>query len=284
MLQHQLHNQNRLLEQQVQERTAELRASNERFNRLVSQLNDVVWSASKDGYHILIVNDSFESVYRRPTGELLSSPNLWIETVHPEDQKIAEESTGALLKTGEAKAEYRIVRPDGTIRWILDRKTSLFDEKGVPIIMGVATDITKCRRSEQEVTRQLHRLRALREIDLAIIGSTDMYLSLQIVLEHVLTQLSIDAADILLLNHHTQALRFGALTGSQSTLTQIGGFFYTPSRVRQLFQLITIICLTDCNVPIWICCWLTIPLLKAGHMPSTCATKKPKVIPYALQN
>ena len=217
MLQHQLHNQNRLLEQQVQERTAELRASNERFNRLVSQLNDVVWSASKDGYHILIVNDSFERVYRRPTGGLLSSPNLWIETVHPEDRKNAEESAGALLKTGEATAEYRIVRPDGTIRWILDRKTSLFDEKGVPIIMGVATDITKCRRSEQEVTRQLHRLRALREIDLAIIGSTDLYLSLQIILEHMLTQLSIDVADILLLNPHTQALRFGALTGSQST-------------------------------------------------------------------
>jgi HD-GYP domain-containing protein (c-di-GMP phosphodiesterase class II) len=63
------------------------------------------------------------------------------------------------------------------------------------------------------VELQLERLHALREIDLAIIGSTDIYIALRTVLEKVTSQLQVDAACILLLNPHTQSLEFASGSG-----------------------------------------------------------------------
>jgi len=192
----------------------QLRESNERFKRLVSQLNDVVWYANADGSAVLDVNQAFEKIYGISAKALSANPNLWIEVVHPDDRKIAQASAEELFKNGRAEAEYRIIRPDGTVRWLLDRKSLLYDETGKPVQMGgIATDITEQKKAEEEIQRQLQHLRALREIDLAIMGTTDVYLSLQTVLEHVLSELRVDAADFLVLNPYTQTLEYVAGRG-----------------------------------------------------------------------
>lgn len=147
--------------------------SNERFNRLVSQLNDVIWSASPDSSHILNVNDAFERVYGISADEFRSNPRLWIEMVHPEDRKIAEASAEELFKKGQAAAEYRIQRPDGTIRWLLDRKSLLYDEKGNPIQMGgIANDITERKQAEAAIQRRDKILEALAYSGEQLLSST----------------------------------------------------------------------------------------------------------------
>ena len=83
-------------------------------------------------------------------------------------------------------------------------------------IYGVFQDISDSKQREKEIECQLQRLRALREIDLAIMGSTDVYLSLQVVLEHLLTQLQNGAADFLLLNPFTQTFEYIAGRGFHS--------------------------------------------------------------------
>ena len=192
----------------------QLRESNERFTRLVSQLNDVIWYANADGSAVLDVNQAFEKIYGISAKAYSANPNLWIEVVHPDDRKIAQASLEELYKNGRAEAEYRIIRPDGTVRWLLDRKSLLYDETGKPLqIGGIATDITKQKKAEEEIQRQLQHLRALREIDLAIMGTTDVYLSLQTILEHVLSELRVDAADFLVLNPYTQTLEYVAGRG-----------------------------------------------------------------------
>lgn len=71
-------------------------------------------------------------------------------------------------------------------------------------------------RAELEIQHQLQRLRALREIDLSIIGSTDLHLSLNVVLEQVMRQLSVDATDILLFHAQTHTLEYAAGRGFRS--------------------------------------------------------------------
>jgi len=74
----------------------------------------------------------------------------------------------------------------------------------------------KINERTTQIQRQLERLSALHTINAVIAGSLDLRLTLNIALEHVVTQLSVDAADILLLNPHSQILEYAAGRGFQS--------------------------------------------------------------------
>ena len=129
-----------------------LSETQDRFERLINQSNDVIWRCSLDGEHLLDLNDSFEIIYGCPNHDFYANPKLWIEMVHPDDRKIAEESGIELMRNISTIAEYRIVRPDGEIRWLLDRKSIIYDKTGNPIeIGGFATDITKYKELEEEI-------------------------------------------------------------------------------------------------------------------------------------
>jgi PAS domain S-box-containing protein len=153
---------NERLEDLVEERTRELkkdeekiRESIERFNHLVSNLNDVVWTASIDGNKIIDINDSFETVYGITVKEFRANPALWLEMVHPDDHEIATESDRLLFRDGKASAEYRIIRPDGTIRWLSDHKSLIYDIHGKPFQMGgIAKDITDRKQADYLIVKQ----------------------------------------------------------------------------------------------------------------------------------
>ncbi|HEX9894407.1 MAG TPA: PAS domain-containing protein, partial [Gemmatimonadales bacterium] len=100
---------------------------------------------------------------------------------------------------------------DGTTGW--------FELSIQPVPEGVlvlSIDITARKQAEREKERQLSNLKALREIDLAIIGSSDVNVALKTVLHEVTAQLAVDAADILLLNPHSQMLEYAAGRGFRS--------------------------------------------------------------------
>ncbi|SMD05093.1 PAS domain S-box-containing protein [Desulfocicer vacuolatum DSM 3385] len=137
----------------------ELKESRDRFHLLTGQLMDVTWTATADGAHILDVNHAFEMIYGISEADFRSNPGLWFEMVHPDDKAIAEASTEKLFKNGQAQAEYRIVRPDGEIRWIRDRKTLMHDKEGQPVLIGgIGSDITATKTQEMEKTKLQEQL------------------------------------------------------------------------------------------------------------------------------
>lgn len=77
----------------------------------------------------------------------------------------------------------------------------------------VFADITKEKLAQEHAERQLSRLAALRNIDLAITSSLDPRVIFQVLLDEVTTQLRVDAADILILNPHAQTLEYVAGRG-----------------------------------------------------------------------
>ena len=196
----------------------DLLQSKERLDQVISQMDDVVWSASVDGSCLLDVNNALEKIYGISIKEFYAKPELWIQMVHPEDREIAKASNEELHKNGRAESEYRIVKPDGAIRWIFDRKSISVDNNHVPVsINGIGFDITNRKLAEDKLHRQLQRLHVLREIDFAIRGTTDIYLALKTVLEGTISELQVDAADIFLLDPHTNTLRFMVGRGFRST-------------------------------------------------------------------
>jgi len=136
----------------------ELRKVQQRFINLVERVRDVVWTTRLDGSG-MEVNNAVEHIYGISKEEFQNNPVKWRELVHPDDRAIAEESRKKLMQDGYAETEYRIVRPDGEIRWIRDRKSVLFDDQGNPVEMGgIASDITEIKKKEEErmqIERQL---------------------------------------------------------------------------------------------------------------------------------
>ena len=143
--------------QDITERTraeTALRESREEFESLLRSVQDVVWEATVDGETYLYLNPAVEEVYGRPREQLLANPDLWLEVVHPEDRPRVQKASKQLLEAGHVDLEYRIVRPDGQVRWLRDRKTVVYDQSGHAVrIGGIATDISQRKEAEEALRR-----------------------------------------------------------------------------------------------------------------------------------
>jgi Amt family ammonium transporter len=132
---------------------AELRESEERFRQLAENIDEVYWITSADRSRFVYVSPAFESIWDRLCADLYRRPTTWLEPVHAEDHSRVEEAFRKVTQ-GRFSVEYRILRPDGQVRWIQDSGYPIIDENGdVARIVGVAQDVTEQRDSESELRR-----------------------------------------------------------------------------------------------------------------------------------
>lgn len=103
-----------------------------------------------------------------------------------------------------------------------DEEVKLLDEMAADIAFALESTELDDRRKQAEVKAhlQLQRLRALHAIDLAITSSLDLSLTLSVLLEQVVTQLNVDAADIVLIDRAAATLRFASGRGFRSRVVQ----------------------------------------------------------------
>jgi len=136
-----------------------LRESEERVRYVLENVQDAVWSADLTGQYEFL-SPLMAHIYGRPLEEMINNPAFWIEAVYPEDQAAARASDEALKRDGHIELEYRIVHPDGTVRWILDRKTLIRDAHGEPSrIAGIISDVTERKNIEEAQKKSEERLR-----------------------------------------------------------------------------------------------------------------------------
>jgi PAS domain S-box-containing protein len=135
-----------------------LRQSEERFRQLADHINDVFWIHELEGPKTTYVSPAYGTVWGRSCRSLQERPMSFLEAIHPEDQKLAIRAHQR-LKNGEATAEeYRVVHPDGTIRWVWDRGFPIRDQWGrVVRLAGIAEDITERKRAEQALRQSEQR-------------------------------------------------------------------------------------------------------------------------------
>jgi PAS domain S-box-containing protein len=102
---------------------------------------------------MLYVSPAYERIWGRPCGELNLSALSWADAVVAEDRERVK-AAAAKQAEGTYREEYRILRPDGAIRWILDRAFPIKDSSGkIYRIVGVAEDITEKRKLEEQFLR-----------------------------------------------------------------------------------------------------------------------------------
>ncbi|HSR32263.1 MAG TPA: ATP-binding protein, partial [Anaerolineae bacterium] len=141
---------NRSLLAEIAERNrveGELRSSEERFRQLAENVDKVFWMFEPDSNRFLYISPHYQTVWGRTCQSLYDRPDAFLETVHPEDR---ERLAAALRRVWEGyDEEYRIVRPDGSLRWVTTRTFPISNRAGqVYRVAGIAKDITDERRSQ----------------------------------------------------------------------------------------------------------------------------------------
>jgi PAS domain S-box-containing protein len=125
-----------------------LQQSEEMFRRLAENIREIFFIVTPDPPRMAYASPAYERVTGRPSQEIYDRADTWIDSVHPNDR-------GPVLKFFEhsmqgvaTDMEYRVVRPDGSVRWIHERSFPVEDSKGkLHRIVGIAEDITDRKRA-----------------------------------------------------------------------------------------------------------------------------------------
>jgi PAS domain S-box-containing protein len=147
-----------------------IRESEERFRQLAENIEDVFWLVDASATRMIYVSPAYERIWGRSCQSLYHEPRSWLEAIHPEDRPRAEAIFNSHLKGERFQNEYRIIRPDGAVRWILDSGFPVRDSQGkVYRFAGIARDITLRKQALESLRQSNQRLKALRELDRAIL-------------------------------------------------------------------------------------------------------------------
>ncbi len=159
--------------QDVTERRRQEWALRERFRLMAEALDNMVRVSGPAMSEVIYVNPAYERISGRSRSELYARPSSYFDAIHPEHREWLARTLTAPDAT-QWEAEYRIIRPDGTERWLLERGLPLRDEQGrVNLTIGVARDITKHKHAEEALYRREQEFEALVDRSPDVIARVD---------------------------------------------------------------------------------------------------------------
>lgn len=248
---------NQQLQVEIEERRATekmLRESEERLRQIAENMHQVLWMYSHDRKPIYI-SPAFEQIWQRSCESWYASPDIWRDTIHPEDRQRVD---AAFQQTMEFSEEYRIVRPDGSVRIIFDQAFPIRDAAGqIYRLAGIAEDITDRKQAQQEMVKAIaslaevgelaativHELRnplttvlmglnALKRTDLSIVDRERLTLSLDEAerIRHLLSEI--------LLYAKPQTLQFSSLELNEFILEILPAMRTMPSALKRRIEFI----------------------------------------------
>jgi len=124
-----------------------LRDSEERLRQITETIDDMFWLIEIGNPRSMYVSPGFATIYARGMDAAGGTPAAWLEWVHAEDRERMARQFARLADGVSYAEEYRILRPDGTERWVLEKAHRVATARpGVMLIAGLTTDITERRR------------------------------------------------------------------------------------------------------------------------------------------
>jgi len=115
----------------------------------------VFWLTNVPKNEMAYISPAYERVWGRKCEDLYRDPHSWLAAVHPEDREAVVRRALTDQAAGTYDVEYRILQPDGAVRWIRDRAFPVRNQKGeVYRIAGIADDITERKRTREMLQTQ----------------------------------------------------------------------------------------------------------------------------------
>lgn len=128
----------------------ELREREQLFRDMAESVSEVFWLTDWELNKVLYVSPRYETLYGLPCDELYEDPGSWSKAIHPDD---LDRVTGRFREqafAGEYDEEYRLVMPDGQLKWVRDRAFPVFDKEGnVSRVAGITQEITQAKHDQE---------------------------------------------------------------------------------------------------------------------------------------
>jgi PAS domain S-box-containing protein len=137
---------------------AELIESENRFRQLAGTIPEVFFLRDIRTGSFLYINKAYEQIFGYPLSQIYQNPDSWIDQIHPDDHELVMKKLNEVdLPAWEA--EFRIIRPDGAVRWVDVRVFPIVNSHDNPYRnVGVVFDTTERRLMEEELRLSNDRL------------------------------------------------------------------------------------------------------------------------------
>jgi|GEM_PF-3467280 len=141
---------------------SQLRETEERLRQITDSMREVFFMRELDEERLSYVSPAYERIWGRPLERLYREQHDFIRSVHPEDLERVKRGLAVQKEGGFSEQEYRIVRPDGTVRWVRSRTFPVYNKQGhMYRVTGVAEDITEYRQAEEALRASEFELRRI---------------------------------------------------------------------------------------------------------------------------
>lgn len=139
-----------------------LQENEERFRQMAENIREIFWIVERNPTRTIYVSPVYEEIVGLPLEDVYHDHDDYLKLVHPDDyEKVSARFDKADIETD---TEYRIVRPDGAIRWLRSRSFPIYDHYGkVYRTAGIVRDITDRKLAEQALKASENKYRGLYE-------------------------------------------------------------------------------------------------------------------------
>jgi PAS domain S-box-containing protein len=136
----------------------------EKFHQVADNIQEIFWMVDAASKQAIYVNPAFERITGRTVASLVDAPLSYREIIHADDRLRVLNQLSEAMTTGKLDEEFRIVRPDGTIRWVEAHGFPVRNSEGnIYRLAGVVADITARRLAEGALQESEDRYRDLVE-------------------------------------------------------------------------------------------------------------------------
>ncbi len=138
----------------VGERTAALAASEAMFRQLAENITGALWVLEPATCSFVYVSPVWSALWDSPREHLLKDPARWLSKVHPDDRDAVAAAKEGQRRGERLEIEYRLSKPDGSIRWMWDRAFPVHDESGgLTYVVGIVEDVSSQKEDQERLTR-----------------------------------------------------------------------------------------------------------------------------------
>jgi two-component system cell cycle sensor histidine kinase/response regulator CckA len=129
-----------------------LRTSEERFRQIADTIKEGFIVVELDGFRPLYLSRMWEEIWGRPLEEAYRNPAAWLQAIHPDDAGVIADAREAVEKGEAVSRNFRVTRPDGTVRWVRARAFPVYNAtRELYRVVGLVEDITEVRRTEEQL-------------------------------------------------------------------------------------------------------------------------------------
>ena len=142
-----------------------LQQSEIKFRQVAENMREVFWLRDRNSRKFIYISPAFSEIWGQSAEALYENPNLFIESIHPEDLSRVFTSQKELLDNGrDLQEEFRVIHPSGKIHWVWSRAYPIYDENGQYYrIAGFLENVTERKLTDLSLQESEKRYRDLIE-------------------------------------------------------------------------------------------------------------------------